>query len=285
MKFASYRTAAGSLSFGAVADQQLFDLRRALGCDDLDAALATGRLAAFARAGHLGGLPEHDPAQVQLLPPLVRPGKLIGIGRNYSDHAAEMQSALPAHPSVFLRLPQSLVPPGAPLVRPSASTALDFEGELAVVIGTGGRDITAERAFDHVFGYSCFNDGSVRDYQFDHSLAAGKNFDGTGSFGPHLVSADSVGDVRALTLRTLVNGREMQRAQVSQLLFDIPFLVAYLSRVMRLEPGDVIATGTPSGVGFLRKPPVWLQPGDMVEVSITQIGSLRNPVVQQESDG
>lgn len=281
MQFASYRTASGTLSFGVVAGTRLFDLRRALGCDDLDTALATGRLAAFARAGQLAGLPEQDQQKVRFLSPLVRPGKLICIGRNYADHAAEMQSAPPAHPSVFLRLPQSLVPPGAALVRPDASTAFDFEGELAVVIGTGGRDIAAARALDHVFGYSCFNDGSIRDYQFDHSLAAGKNFDSTGSFGPYLVSADEVGDVQTLTLETRVNDQAMQHAAVSQLLFDIPFLIAYLSRVMKLEPGDVIATGTPSGVGFSRKPPVWLRPGDVVEVSISRVGVLRNTVVQQ----
>lgn len=283
MKFASY-VASGLPSFGMVLGERVFDLRGALGCEDLRAALATGALATLVGSGMPEGLPVHDLATLRLLPLLPRPGRLLCIGRNYADHAAEMKAPPPSHPSVFLRTPESLVAAGAPLVRPAASEAFDFEGELAVIIGTSGRDIPIARAMAHVFGYSCFNDGSVRDFQFDHSLTAGKNFDRTGSFGPFLVTADEVGDPRQLTLRTLVNGREMQRAQVSDLLFDIPFLITYLSRVMKLEPGDVIATGTPSGAGFSRKPPAWLRPGDNVEVVISNVGVLRNSVVQQGTD-
>ena len=281
MKFASYAVS-GRSSFGVVVGEQIFDLNEMLASEDLRGALKSGALAAFVRASKLEGLPVRDLVTLRLLPVLPRPGRLLCIGRNYADHAAEMKTPPPRHPSVFLRTPESLVAPGAPLIRPSASEAFDFEGELAVVIGSAGRDIPEARAMEHVFGYSCFNDGSVRDFQFDHSLTAGKNFDGTGSFGPFLVSADEVGDPRKLTLRTLVNGREMQHAQISDLLFDIPFLIAYLSRVMKLEPGDVIATGTPSGAGFSRKPPVWLRPGDTVEVSISGVGVLRNTVAQRE---
>jgi len=283
MKFASYVTF-GQSSFGAVVGERVLDLSQALNCDDVGAAIASGALAALVRSGLPEGLPTHELATLRLLPVLWRPGRLFCIGRNYADHAAEMQSPPPPHPSVFLRTPESLVAAGDNLVRPGASEAFDFEGELAVVIGTAGRDIPIARAMEHVFGYSCFNDGSVRDFQFEHSLTAGKNFDSTGSFGPFLVSADEVGDPRGLTLRTLVNGREMQHAKVSDLLFDIPFLISYLSRVMKLQPGDVIATGTPSGAGFSRKPPAWLRPGDVVEVDIPGVGVLRNSVRQQGVD-
>ena len=281
MKFASYDVSGRPL-FGVVVGEQVFDLNEVLASDDLRMALRNGALAAFARSSKPESLTVRDLATLRLLPVLPHPGRLLCIGRNYADHAAEMKTPPPLHPSVFLRTPESLVAPGAPLIRPTVSEAFDFEGELAVIIGTAGRDIPMTRAMEHVFGYSCFNDGSVRDFQFDHSLTAGKNFDGTGSFGPYLVSADEVGDPRRLTLRTLVNGREMQHAQISDLLFDIPFLIAYLSRVMKLEPGDVIATGTPSGAGFSRKPPIWLRPGDTVEVSISGIGVLRNSVLQRE---
>jgi 2-keto-4-pentenoate hydratase/2-oxohepta-3-ene-1,7-dioic acid hydratase in catechol pathway len=281
MKFASYDVSGRPL-FGVVVGEQVFDLNEVLASDDLRMALRNGALAAFVRSSKTESLPVRDLATLRLLPVLPHPGRLLCIGRNYADHAAEMKTPPPLHPSVFLRTPESLVAPGAPLIRPTVSEAFDFEGELAVIIGTAGRDIPMTRAMEHVFGYSCFNDGSVRDFQFEHSLTAGKNFDGTGSFGPYLVSADEVGDPRRLTLQTLVNGREMQHAQISDLLFNIPFLISYLSRVMKLEPGDVIATGTPSGAGFSRKPPVWLRPGDTVEVSISGVGVLRNSVAQRE---
>ena len=224
--------------------------------------------------------PELDLATVELLPPLPAPGKILCIGMNYAEHAAEIGAEPPTCPEVFVRFASSLVGHGAPILRPSGSVQLDYEGELVAVIGRGGRAIARERALEHVAGYAIFNDASIRDVQFrTRQWTLGKNFDGTGAFGPVLVTADELpAGARGLRLRTRLNGTVLQDACTSQLIFDVAALVALLSEGMTLEPGDLIVTGTPSGVGFTRQPPVFMKPGDVCEVELEGIGVLRNPV-------
>ena len=226
-----------------------------------------------------------DLATACLEPPLAKIGKLICVGLNYADHAAESPYAKPDFPVYFFRVESSIVGHNAPMIRPQVSTQLDYEGELVAVIGTGGRNIPQARALDHVVAYSLFNDGSVRDYQFKGpQWTLGKNFDATGPFGPLLVSADEVpnGGV-GLGLKTMLNGVVMQEANTRDLLFALPELIARASEVMTLDPGDVIVTGTPSGVGFARKPPVFMKDGDVCEVWVEGIGTLRNPVRDEAS--
>lgn len=219
-------------------------------------------------------------ADVTLLPPIADPGKIICIGLNYRAHVAEAGRALPEQPSLFVRFTDTLVAQGAPLLCPKVSDNFDFEGELAVVIGKGGRHIGEDQAMEHVAGYACFNDGSVRDWQ-KHSVSAGKNFPQTAGFGPWLVTRDEIPDPAALTLTTRLNGEVVQHAGTDMLIFPIPRLIAYVSAFTALSPGDVIATGTPEGVGLGRTPPLWMKPGDVVEVEISGIGTLRNPVVAE----
>jgi 2-keto-4-pentenoate hydratase/2-oxohepta-3-ene-1,7-dioic acid hydratase in catechol pathway len=188
----------------------------------------------------------------------------------------------PENPQVFLRLVNTLVAHNQPMVCPRISEDFDYEGELAVIIGKPGRHIAKSDALSHIFGYTCFNDGSVRDIQFKHSIAAGKNFHATGGFGPWIVTADEVPDPTRLHLVTRLNGKEVQHTGIDDLIFDIPTLVSYCSDWTPLVAGDVISTGTPEGVGFARKPPLWMKPGDVVEVEIDGgIGVLRNPIIAE----
>jgi 2-keto-4-pentenoate hydratase/2-oxohepta-3-ene-1,7-dioic acid hydratase in catechol pathway len=246
----------------------------------LDRLLAEGADLAAAGRALLAG-PGVDLDAVELLPPLAAPGKILCIGLNYADHALETGLSLPAHPEVFARFATTLVGHGAPIVRPSASDQLDYEGELVAVIGRPGRNIPAAGALGHIAGYSIFNDATVRDVQFrTRQWTLGKNFDGTGAFGPVLVTPDELPPGAAgLRLRTRLNGAVMQDAGTGRLIFDVAALVALLSAVMTLEAGDLVVTGTPSGVGFTRNPPVFMKPGDVCEVELEGIGVLRNPVV------
>lgn len=204
------------------------------------------------------------------------------MGVNYRPHVEEMGREIPDKPVVFVRFANSQVGHGQAVVRPAASEQFDFEGELAVVIGRRARHVRREQALSFVAGYTCFMDGSVRDWQ-RHTMqfTAGKNFHHSGSMGPQLVTADEIADVTALTLQTRVNGATLQTGRISELIFDIPFLIEYCSTFAELLPGDVIATGTPGGVGAARKPPVWLKAGDRVSVEIADIGRLENPVVDE----
>jgi 2-keto-4-pentenoate hydratase/2-oxohepta-3-ene-1,7-dioic acid hydratase in catechol pathway len=280
MKLASF-TAAGRTSYGIVGDNGIVDLGPRLGAryPTLRAALAGDALGEIAQAA--GAKPDLALAQASLLPPIPAPDKIVCIGLNYRAHAAEAGLKVPEHPSLFLRLTNTLVPHGGTLVRPSVSSDMDYEGELAVVIGRAGRHIAAARALDHVAGYSCFNDGSLRDYQFKHSVAVGKNFVATGGFGPWLVTTDEIPDPSQLTLTTRLNGAEVQRGETADMIFSVAQIVSYVSAFTRLEPGDVISTGTPPGVGLARKPPLWMKPGDVVEVEISRIGVLRNAVAAE----
>jgi len=224
-----------------------------------------------------------DLSAITYLPPIPKPGKLICVGLNYRLHAAESGVDLPTYPTLFVRFPTSFVGHGVPLVRPNASNQFDYECELALVIGRGGRHIAAADALNHIAGYSAFNDGSLRDYQFKApQWTPGKNFDKTGSFGPVFVTADELPPgAKDLKIETRVNGTVLQSSHTGDMVFDVPSLIAIISEVMTLEPGDVISTGTPSGVGVARKPQVFLKPGDICEVFVEGIGTLSNPVVQE----
>jgi 2-keto-4-pentenoate hydratase/2-oxohepta-3-ene-1,7-dioic acid hydratase in catechol pathway len=219
--------------------------------------------------------------QVEFLPPLRHPPKIICVGLNYVDHTTESGFVQPKYPTLFARFASSLAGHGHPLVRPAVSEQFDYEGELAVIIGRGGRQIPREAALDHVFGYSLFNDVSVRDFQFKSpQWTAGKNFDGTGVFGPYLVTADELSPgCKGLTLETRLNGEIVQSAPIDDMVFDVADLIAILSAFMTLEPGDVIVSGTPAGVGMARNPPLWMKPGDRVEVEVDGLGVLANQVV------
>jgi 2-keto-4-pentenoate hydratase/2-oxohepta-3-ene-1,7-dioic acid hydratase in catechol pathway len=222
-------------------------------------------------------------AEARLMVPIPRPPKILCMGLNYRSHAEETNMAIPDYPIVFSRYPTSIVAHGAPLIRPAASDQFDFEAELVAVIGTGDRHIPKERALEHVVGYSIFNDGSVRDYQFKSSQwAMGKNFDGSGSFGPDIVTADELPPGAAgLRIECRLNGQVMQESDIDDLIFDVATLVSEVSEVMTLEPGDIIVTGTPPGVGFVRSPPLFMKPGDVCEVEIEGIGVLRNTVADE----
>ncbi len=216
--------------------------------------------------------------------PIARPPKFVCVGLNYALHAKEGGHAIPTYPSFFLRVNSSLIPAGASVVRPKCSIQLDYECELTIVIGKGGRHIPESKALDHVFGYTLFNDVSVRDYQRKTSQwTAGKNFDATGPLGPHIVTADALPPgASGLRITTRVNGETMQDSNTSDMIFSTARTIAILSEIMTLEPGDMIATGTPSGVAHARKPPAWMKAGDTVEVEVEKIGVLRNPVADEQ---
>lgn len=214
------------------------------------------------------------------LPPVQQPAKAFAIGLNYRDHAAESNFEPPRYPVVFQRYASSWVAHGEPLVRPRVSTQFDYEAELVAVIGKAGRYIPRDRALDHVAGYSIFNDGSLRDYQLrTNQWLLGKNFDASGSFGPVFVTADELpAGAHGLRIQCRLNGRVLQDANTRDMIFDVATLVSTCSEAMALQPGDLIITGTPSGVGMARKPPVWMQPGDVCEVEVEGIGVLRNGI-------
>jgi 2-keto-4-pentenoate hydratase/2-oxohepta-3-ene-1,7-dioic acid hydratase in catechol pathway len=218
-------------------------------------------------------------SSISYLPPVV-PGKAIAVGLNYADHATEASFKVPTYPVLFHRFPSSWVGHAQPLLRPKVSEQFDYEGELAVIIGKPGRYIDKSAALNHVAGYSVFNDGSIRDYQFKSTQwMMGKNFDASGSFGPALVTADEVpAGAVGLQLRTRLNGTVLQDANTCDLVFDVATLVSTCSDAMTLQPGDVIISGTPGGVGFTRKPPIFMKPGDTCEIEIDGVGLLRNPV-------
>ena len=222
-------------------------------------------------------------SDIEYLPPVPRPGKIICIGRNYAAHAAEGGADTPTFPEVFFRGATSLIPHNGIIIRPPCSETLDFEGEFALVIGKNCRHATEDNALDYIAGYTLFNDATIRDYQrFSSQWTVGKNFDGTGAFGPELVTSDELPDGMAgLSLTTKLNGELMQDGQIDNLVFPVRTLITILSECMTLEPGDVVVTGTPAGVGYARKPPVWMKPGDTVEIEVEGLGKLVN-VVQDE---
>ncbi|CAH1659427.1 fumarylacetoacetate hydrolase family protein [Chelatococcus asaccharovorans] len=275
MKLISF-TYDGRDSWGAVQDDVVVDLGAvsAASSQDLRGAIADGLPKALPSSA-----PRIPLSEITFAPVIPNPDKIFCVGINYASHIAETNRPTPTHPVIFMRVPASQVGHGQPILRPSESVQLDFEGELAVVIGKPVRRVAVEHALDAVAGYSCYNDGSVRDWQRHSSqFAPGKNFFQTGGFGPWLVTADEIEDPAALTLTTRLNGTVMQQAPISDLVFGVAQLISYCSIFTPLVPGDVIVTGTTGGVGLFRDPPVFMKAGDTVEVEISQIGTLANTV-------
>lgn len=281
MKLASYRIS-GSASYGLVFGSGVVDMGRRLGAryPSLRSVVAANAFSLIAKEAQ-GAAADYPLSSLELLPPIVDPDKIICVGRNYKAHVAEGNNPLPKHPMLFVRLRSTLAAHEQPMICPKVSHQFDYEGELAVIIGKPGRHIPKANALQHIAGYSCFNDGSIRDYQFNHALTTGKNFPGTGGFGPFLVTSDEIPDPTRLVLTTRLNGMQVQHSGLDQLIFDIPTLIEYISTFTPLDAGDVITTGTPEGVAFARKPPLWMKPGDVVEVDIFGVGVLRNPVAAE----
>ncbi len=278
MKLASY-VAGGKSCFGAVVGDGVVTMNSKLGYPTLRDALAAGGLDEIRQAAK-DAQPDHKLTDIHLLPAIPNPEKILCAGINYRSHAAETGRELPKQPSMFVRLANTLTGHEGEMIRPSVSQHFDFEGELAVVIGRGGRHIPPERALEHVAGYTCFVDGSVRDYQ-KFSVTSGKNFPGTGPLGPWIVTTDEIPDPTRLTLTTRLNGTQVQHSGTDLLIYSVPQIIAFCSDFTPLAPGDVIATGTPEGVGHRRNPPLWMKPGDMLEVEISGIGTLRNRIVDE----
>ena len=273
----------GTAGFGALLGDGIVDLGAALQgrFADLKALLAADALAQAAQA-LAGRQADFALASVQLLPVIPNPGKIWCCGLNYGEHLRETNREVTEQPTFFLRFADSQVGHGQAIVRPAESTQLDYEAEIAVVIGKPGRRIAEADAFDHIAGYACYNDASVRDWQRHTSQwGPGKNFWRTGGFGPWLVTADEIPPRAVLTLSTRLNGVEMQRATTEMMIHSIERQVAYASTVAPLEAGDVIVTGTPGGVGARRTPPVWMKAGDVVEIEIDKVGVLRNPIADE----
>jgi 2-keto-4-pentenoate hydratase/2-oxohepta-3-ene-1,7-dioic acid hydratase in catechol pathway len=280
MRFVSFETQ-GQATYGLWNDDaswlrvpegfssQYPDLKSVIAADQLDALEAATRQANQVVQASQG----------RLLAVIPNPGKVFCVGLNYKSHVAEMKRADSEHPAIFTRFADSLSAHGAPLPKPKTTKRFDFEGELAVIIGKVGRNISQSDAFEHIAGYACFNDGTARDWQrHTHQWTPGKNFPATGPLGPFMASRKAIPDVNQLTLESRLNGQVMQHAPLTDLIFTLPVIIEYLSGFTTLSPGDVIATGTPGGVGDKREPPVYMNAGDVIEVEITGLGTLRNVV-------
>lgn len=281
MKLASFKRNGGA-GFGAVVEGGVIVLTgKIAGALTLRELLEAGALDQ-AREYCRGARPDFALDQCALLPVIPNPNKIICIGVNYAAHGEEAGVKTTPYPVIFIRLPEVLTGHGQPLIRPKVSEQFDYEGELAVVMGKRGSHIPPEDAMDYVAGFSCFNDASVRDWQFHtRQFGMGKNFRNSGPFGPWLVTADEFGDYRRHTLSTRLNGKEVQRTTLDQMVFDVPQLIAYVSQALPWSPGDVISTGTPSGVARFGNPPRYMQAGDTIEVEISGIGTLSNPVIEE----
>ena len=282
MKLVSFVTANGP-GYGVVKDGGVVDLRRRFGdrLPTLRALLSAGALPEAERIAR-DTAPDFPLDGLQLAPVIPDPDKIICIGMNYRDHVAEVGRTVTEKPALFARFAGSQVGHLQPLVKPAVSNQFDYEGELAVVIGKQGRHIPASRALEHVAGYSCYNEGSVRDWQRHTSqFLAGKTFAGTGAFGPWLVTADEIPDPARLILETRLNRQRVQHTTTDLMITSIPEQIAYISTMLPLLPGDVIVSGTPGGVGLKRSPQLFMRPGDIAEVAISGIGVLRNPVIAE----
>jgi len=276
VRFLSYRYG-GQASFGLAAETGVIDLKARLGQPTLKAALASGAIARVSQ--YLGAPADHAWSQIQFLPVIPDPEKVICIGINYEEHRAETGRPQVAHPTVFTRFADTQVGHEHPILKPSASDNVDYEGELAVIIGREGRRVPEDRALDHVAGYACYNDVSIRDFQRHTSqFTPGKNFPGSGPFGPYMTTPDEVGPLGPQAIRTTLNGQVVQDARLEHMIFNVPKLIAYLTLWTVLRPGDVIVTGTPGGVGATRDPPLWMKPGDEVVVEIEKVGRLVNRI-------
>ncbi|EJM88410.1 fumarylacetoacetate hydrolase family protein [Pseudomonas sp. GM60] len=282
MKIASFFYQ-GIPTYGIVEGDQVIDLQP-LKADlgyDLKAAITHGLLNSLTPAS-LAALPRVALSDVTFMPVIPNPGKVLCIGINYATHVRETGRDMPTYPMIFTRFADSQTAHLQSILRPKASHKLDFEGELAIVIGKKARHVKAENALDYVAGYACYNDGSVRDWQ-KHTIqfVPGKNFPQTGGFGPWLVTADEIPDPQALELTTRLNGEIMQHTNTSDMIFDVRKLIEYCTTFTELAPGDVIVSGTTGGVGAFREPPVWMKPGDVVEVEISGLDILRNTITDE----
>ena len=274
MKFASFQIDDRN-SWGLVGPNVIHNLGAAF--PDMKSAI--GQLGSLDRSMAGPAIPLE---KIRWMPVIPNPDKIICVGLNYEMHRKETGRSSVSHPTIFTRFANSQVGHLEGLVKPRLSNELDYEGELAIVIGWAGRHIDRSQAMQHVAGFSCYNDASVRDFQ-RHTMqfTPGKNFPGTGAFGPWLVTPDEVGELADLRISTVVNGQTLQDARLGEMIFDIPSLIAYCSSFTRLEPGDVIVTGTPAGIGSRRTPPLWLSAGDKVDVVIDRVGTLSNRVIEE----
>ncbi|MDX1485011.1 MAG: fumarylacetoacetate hydrolase family protein [Alphaproteobacteria bacterium] len=282
MKLVSF-SAGGEDAYGAVVGDGIVNLSARIGAQfpDLKALLAGDGLAAAAEAAE-GAEPDHGLDEVDYRPVIGNPDKIICVGLNYRAHREETGRAPTDNPALFIRFADTQMGHNQPMIKPAASDCLDYEGELAVIIGKPGRHVKAADWASIVAGYAIYNDGSVRDFQ-NHTTqwTSGKNFPSTGGFGPWMVTADELGDPTQLQLTTRLNGEVMQDTTTDLMIFDIPTQIEYITTFTELRPGDVISTGTPGGVGFRREPPVFMFPGDTVEVEISKIGTLVHPIVAE----
>jgi 2-keto-4-pentenoate hydratase/2-oxohepta-3-ene-1,7-dioic acid hydratase in catechol pathway len=281
MKLASY-IADGKACYGVVNGDGVITMNDRFGghAASLREALAGGLLPRIKEAA-AEARPDHKLSDIKFLPVIPSPEKILCVGINYKSHAAEHGTEAPKLPNIFTKFVNTLEAHEGEMLRPKASTSFDFEGELALVIGKGGRHIKAADALKHVAGYTCFCDGSVRDFT-KYSLVASKNFLGTSPLGPWLVTSDEIPDPTKLTLVTRLNGKEMQRSGTDMLIHSIPAIIEFCSVFTPLAPGDIIATGTPDGIGAKQNPPVWMKAGDVLEIEISNIGTLRNKIADEK---
>jgi 2-keto-4-pentenoate hydratase/2-oxohepta-3-ene-1,7-dioic acid hydratase in catechol pathway len=279
MRFVSYRQQ-GIYSWGALEGDKIFDLSNV--ASSLISAIASSSLPQSSDDIEKDEL-NFSLSDVTLLPPIPEPRRIICIGQNYAAHRDEMGGASTSSPLIFTRFPSSIVGHNEVLIKPPESEQFDFEGELAVIIGSSGRRIAPENALSHIAGYSCFMDGSIRDYQIHTTqYIPGKNFEKSGSFGPWMLSANEIPNPNSgLSLQTRLNGELVQETTTDLMIFDIPTVIAYLSTFTTLEPGDVIASGTPGGVGYKRKPQLFMKPGDKIEVKIENVATLTNSIIAE----
>jgi 2-keto-4-pentenoate hydratase/2-oxohepta-3-ene-1,7-dioic acid hydratase in catechol pathway len=284
MRYVTFRNPQGAPEPGVVTNDHVIGLGLT-GFGSLIDILAGGEPANRKVADWLVAPPPaaiHSREAVKLMAPIPRPPKLICVGLNYRDHAEESNMPIPERPTIFSKFSHGVIGPGDAIVLPKNSSQPDYEAEFAFVIGKGGRHIPADRWKDHIFGYTNLNDVSARDFQLATTQwLMGKTFDTFAPMGPFLITADEIADPHALDIKITINGETLQNSNTKHLIFRIPELIAYLSSVFTLEPGDVVSTGTPAGVGFARKPPRWLRPGDDVVVEVQGLGELRNPVVAE----
>ncbi|MBE1208556.1 fumarylacetoacetate hydrolase family protein [Aminobacter carboxidus] len=282
MRYVSFE-AEGRASYGIGTDRGIFDLGARIGSVIPD-------LKSYLKASELGLVPsaqanlsaDYAVGDIAYLPPITEPGKVICVGLNYEGHRLETGRPKQTYPTLFARFADTLIGHGVAIRRPPVSSDLDYEGELAVVIGRSGFRIPKSEAASYVAGYSCFNDASLRDFQVHtHQFMPGKNFPATGAFGPDMVTPDEVGELDNLKIETRLNGVVVQQAKLEELLFSVEDLIAYISIFTPLSPGDVLITGTPGGVGFKRTPPLFMKPGDVVEVEIDKVGHLRNEIAEE----
>lgn len=284
MRFVTFRNPQGAPEPGVAANDQIIGLHGA-GFGSLIDVIAGGAGAIEKVRQWLsnpGQSSVHAAAAVKLLAPIPQPPKIICVGLNYRDHAEESNMAIPERPTIFSKFNNTVTNPGDPIVLPKNSTQPDYEAEFAFIIGKGGRHVAAENWKDHVFGYMNLHDVSARDFQLATTQwLMGKTFDTFAPMGPYVVTADEIADPHNLKITCTISGEVLQNSNTRHLIFNIPHLVAYLSSVFTLEPGDIISTGTPAGVGFARKPPRWLRAGDECVIEVEGLGQLRNPVVAE----